>query len=375
MPMRRSLVLLLVAAAAACSGDTDPVFDPSSGASATLVANTARTIIDGIEYEYGCPDFPCPVAQIVTDHINARLWFWLPDGTFTNPAIYLTVLRTPVQMKVVPDEEEINPPPPPPAPKQPWLDGPTEVLGQILPPINQLTCGGFDLDLISPDGGTWEFVSGTIRYQYVTFNASTQEWEVTGAASNTPLGATAWSELLAGTYRLYPPFPNLEYYAIFTVNLKRGTATAQVTHELLCHKNLPPAPPPAPSLDGPTQYVGSRIQPVRNLVCRNVELELISPDQGSWDFVSGTQKLEFYAWDPVKRMFVSTGNFATTALSTTAWSQLLGGTYTLDPVVFTGPYYATFTVTVSRGAFQHTLTHTAACGGTDFLEMLGVAGS
>jgi len=372
MPMRRSLVLLLVAAAA-CSGDRGPVFEPASGASATILPNTARTTIDGIDYEYGCPDFPCPVTALVTQHINAGLWFWLPDGTFTHRAIYLMVLRAPVQMKIVPDEEEINPPPPPPTPTQPSLEGPTEVLGQILPPINQLTCGGFDLDLISPDGGSWDFVTGTITYQYVTFNATTQEWEETGASSNVPFGADAWQRLLAGTYRLYPPFPNTEYYARFTANLRRGTTTVQVTHELLCHQDLPPAPPPAPSLDGPTTIVGTRIQPVRNLVCTGVELELISPDQGPWDFVSGNEVLEFYAWDPVKRMFVSTGNSATTPLDSDDWDDLLGGTYVLDPVVFTGPYFATFNVTLERGAFQHTVSHTLACGGSDFLDMTGIA--
>jgi hypothetical protein len=369
--MRRSLVLLLVAAAA-CSGDRETVFDPTIGASADLLPNTATVVIGGVEYEYGCPDFPCPVTAIVTQHINSGQWFWLPDGTFTHRAIYLTILRVPVQMKVVPDEEEINPPPTP-TPKQPYLDGPTEVLGRILPTINQLTCGEFDLDLISPDGGSWDFVSGTITYQYVTFNPTTQEWEPTGQSSNVPFGAEAWANLLAGTYRLYPPFPNLEYYALFTAKLKRGTTTVQVTHELLCHKDVPPAPPPAPSLDGPTQILGKRPPPVKNLICTGVELELISPDQGPWDFVSGSQVLEFYAWDPVKRMFVSTGNSTTTPLDSDDWDDLLDGEYTTDPIIFTGPYFATFNITLERGPFQHTVSHRLACGGEDFLDMLGIA--
>jgi hypothetical protein len=192
--MRRSL-LFLVLAAAACGDNAAPVIEPTSAALNTAPPSTALVTLGGVQYEYGCPDFPCPVLSIVTDQINAGNWFWMPPGTFNTPAIYLVVLRTPVKLRT-PQPPIVKPPIITPTPVNPSLSGPTDLLGQILPPVNQVSCGNFKLTLTSPDGGPWEFVTGNILYEYVAYNPITTSWQPTGSSSNVAFGATAWSELL-----------------------------------------------------------------------------------------------------------------------------------------------------------------------------------
>jgi len=364
--MRKFLAISMLVLAA-CS-DAPAMTEPVAANSVPSGAMTATTVINGVTYEYGCPDFPCPITQIVVDHIENHLWFWMPPGTFAKPTIYLYILKTPVQLRQVAPTTVIEPPVIQPPPPPPTLTGPTIVVGKVFGPLSQITCDHFSLSLVSPDGGPWDFVTGQVTYEYGSVDSYTAVFTPNGNSSVVGFNWAAWNQLLAGTYTLYPPFPNTEYRAHFKANLERGTNTATVEHTFVCRKAPPPAPP-APTLSGPTGILGQRASKTSPFVCSNVLFTLVSPDGGPWTFVSGLRKIEFYMFDMIQNKWVLNGNSQTASVTSTGWQQLLAGTYAINPGVPSGPYKATFTITLARSPFQHTLTHSVDCGGPDFFDL------
>jgi hypothetical protein len=306
------------------------------------------------------------VTPLVLDHISRELYFWLPAGTLPKPAIYLYVLRTPVQLHAVTPPTIVVPPQ---TPTDPSLTGPSVVQGYAFGPMAQIICGSVPYSLEVPDQGVWDFASGEVYYEYLQWNASQSAWVKTGQTSIVPLTDQAWAQIVAGTFALIPPVGDRAYYATVSAELMRGAYETTVSHMLLCAKQVPtpPAIPPAPSIDGPTEYVGARPSPaIGNLVCSLIGLTLTSPDSGPWNFVSGERFMEFMRFNPPTQSFVLNGQTRTDALSPTDWQNLLNGTYTIDLQAKSGPYFFTFTVVVERGQYQHTLTHTAVCGGKDY---------
>lgn len=362
--MRRSLILLpTLLLSMACGDAGQAILEPVSVAS----PNPANAIVsvDGAQYEIGCPDYPCPVSPLVLQHIADKRYFWLPPGTFTWPAIYLYILKVPVQLRPVTQPTVVRTPTAPPP--EPDLIGPGELIGEPSGANALVVCSNVPLSLNIPDAGTWDFVSGDIEYEYVTWNAASASWVSTGQVDEVPFGNVAWSEMLAGTFQLMPPKGNMDYNATFVVRLQRGTYKVTVSHTLLCaRQSVTLAEPPAPSLTGPTDYRGTRDNPERSLVCTAIGVTLISPDGGPWDFVAGSRTLEFVAYDPLARSFILSGVTQTDALSPSDWQSLLAGTYVVDLQARTAPFYMTFTVTVERGSYQHTISHRAVCGGPDF---------
>jgi hypothetical protein len=367
--MRKSLVLLVLLAA--CGQDAETVFEPQSASLVNLPSSTARMWIDETEYEYGCPTFPCPVSPLVKQQVDAGNWFILPSGQgpTKGPVIYLYALRTPIQLRR-PAEGPIDPPIIQPI--KPQLSGPAAVLAKRLAISGQLTCSPVKLNLYAPDGGTWDFVSGDIKSTHVKYDQNSNSWVNTSptVTETWTLVMQQWNQILAGTWTFFVKKADQEFRAVVTVTLARGNVQHTLTHTVLCHM-APPPPPPAPELSGPQTIFGRRPQPVLQLVCPDVDLDLYAPDGGSWSFQSGSRSLAIYNWDSVKKLFVASGQVINSSLSSGDWAGLLAGTYDVDPVIFTGPYLATFTVTVNRGVWVHTVSHTVACGGDDFIAQFG----
>lgn len=349
----RKLTLFAVLLAAAC-GDGQDVLEPQAADLQNNPPTTATIAIQGVVWEYGCPDFPCPVLPIVQQHINAGHWFWMPQSQTSRPSIYLPALRVVVPLRTHKETPIIDPPiiNPPPTPA---LSGPAKITGRILPPVDQVVCSGFKLNLTN--GSQWQFSTGTITYQYVEFNPATQQWEPTGLTSVVPFGASAWAAMLNGSYGLYPPFGNMEYNAIITANLVSGTFKATVDHTFLCHLPPPPAPP-APTLDGPDHVFGGMNWP--NVQCP-VQLTLDSPDQGPWTFVSGRETIHFLKWDFQLDNHVRTGQNVSKDLSGSDWDQLLNGGYLAVPGVVIPAHEIVYEITVARGPYTFDLTHTLKC--------------
>ena len=99
-------------------------------------------------------------------------------------------------------------------------------------------------------------------------------------------------------------------------------------------------------------------------------MTLISPDNGPWDFVDGQRLIEFLGYEPVKKALVKNGQTVTSTLTPTDWQQLLDGTYMLHPGARSGSYYATFSFTVRRDTYVHSLSYTVVCGGPDYFSMM-----
>lgn len=171
--MRRSLILLpTLLLSMACGDAGQAILEPVSVAS----PNPANAIVsvDGAQYEIGCPDYPCPVSPLVLQHIADKRYFWLPPGTFTWPAIYLYILKVPVQLRPVTQPTVVRTPTAPPP--EPDLIGPGELIGEPSGANALVVCSNVPLSLNIPDAGTWDFVSGDIEYEYVTWNAASASW-------------------------------------------------------------------------------------------------------------------------------------------------------------------------------------------------------
>lgn len=360
--MRRSMFILPLLVAAACGEEAQDILDPIAS-NALVPTTTAVVIVDGGQYTIGCPNFPCPVTPLVLEHIANGKYFWLPSGTFPKPTIYLFVLKVPVQLDAVPTPTIVTPPTSPPAPE---LTGPAIVQGYPLGAMAQVVCSNIPYALNAPDQGPWDFVNGEIYLDYVTWNATQNQWVSTGQSSIIPFSSVAWGQMLGGTFRTIAAIGNRDYYATVSATLKRGSFQTTVSHKLLCSRQGPPAViPPAPSIDGETEYHGTRTSPTSgNLVCSAIGVTLTSPDNGPWSFVSGERFLEFTKFNG--QTFVLNGVTRTDPFSAADWQDLLDGTYVIDLQMSAPPYFFTFNVILERGQYQHTVTHRAVCGGPDY---------
>jgi len=362
--MRRTLVLVTLLVLGACGENAQEILDPVVANSQAPPAANAVVTVDGSQYTIGCPNYPCPVAPIVVDLIAKKSYMWMPAGMYRYPAIYVYGVNTVVKLMPVPDPSIL---PPPIEPPSPYLDGPTKFTGMPLAGTSQVSCSDIGLTLTIPDNGTWDFVSGELDYDYVRWSAAANDWVSAGPMSIVPFSYVVWGRMLAGTFRTIPPVGGLDYYVTVAVTLKRGTFTKFVSHKLLCARQAAPVVPPTPSLSGPGQYLGTRPTPaIGNLVCSNIGASLISPDNGSWAFMSGERLIEFLRFDTPSGTWVKNGTSRTDALSATDWQDLLAGTYQVNLNTRSGPYSMTFSAMVQRGQYVHTISYQADCGGPDF---------
>lgn len=339
---------------------------------------TATAVIDGKEYTYGCPDFPCPVLSIVTEQIDAGKYFWTaPVGGM--PTIYLYVLQTPVKLHIVTQDGDIMPPEVEPVP--PAINGPAEMLGAFLPPINQLVCQGVALNLVSPDNGPWDFVRGQLVLGYM--DDSGEGYAESGVTTVVPLGERNWNDLLAGVYAMYPPVPGTPAYHVnFSATLRRvvGEKTYEfpVEHDMMCgsEEYFAPKPPPDPSLTGPEYVKGTRLHD-RGLVCNEFALQLVAPDEGEWYYESGEMVLEYMRWGADLHRLVPTGRTTVRTMGSDMWDQLLNGNYFLKPGLDNAnalAYRVTVHGIVSRDyrdrEWTATVGHSFMCVGPDLYDML-----
>lgn len=367
-----ALAVLLLGACGPEEASREALLEPAADMAMTP-ASTATAVIEGRTYTYGCPDFPCPVLDIVTDHINRGLFFWMTpvEG---RPRIYLPVLRTPVLLTLFTKPDTIFPPIVV-EPEAPSLDGPTELRGDFVPPVNQLVCRDFTLELISPDLGPWRFVRGEMMLDYM--KDSYEGWIPSGYTSLMPFGEDAWSQLLNGDYAIYSPFPSPPAYGVhFSVLVQRTVGDHPfeytVEHEMMCGTDeyYEPKPPPEPRLTGPEMVKGKKY-PDLGIVCRNFTLELRSEDEGQWDFVAGDMRLEYLKWRHDLRRWVPTGETTTRTLGPDMWWQLLHGTYVLKPANrHAMAYITTVSATVERmyrgQEWSFPVQHTFTCAGPEY---------
>jgi hypothetical protein len=349
---------MLLAILAGCSQDANNAVDPM----ATDLMPTHATewiAIQGQSYEYGCPTYPCPVNDLVKSHIDMGRWFWLPDGLFGKPAIYLTVLQTPVQLRM----KTVDPPPPPPFLKlDPGLTGPTSMLGVRMEPLGQLACMKVQLAIVSPDGRSWEFVSGQRELAYEG-----------GGTQVVPLFRSDWDQLTAGMYGIYPGYGTPPYDATFSVKVRTSDMDEHVLDHAMACLDAEEPEPEDPWLTGPENWKG-RLLPDMGLVCRDFETELISPDGGPWAFRDGQLLLEYLRWGPDLQAWVKMGSTTTYTLDPGDWDALLEGDYMIKPKMSSVAYHATFTATVGRevgvASVDRPVKHRMTCVGPDMWDML-----
>lgn len=352
------MMLLLVLSA--CSRDAK-VEDPA-GPEMAVAPAVATVVLNDVTYEYGCPDFPCPVMPIVTEHINKGLYFWMEPGTFHHEAIYLYVLRTPVMMRRV----TILPPPDTGSLKlPPFLTGPEAMTGAWMAPLDQLACTGVKLTLNSPDGREWNFVSGE---RILAFRYYGNGQPGLAAPMITPVFATDWDHLVAGHYGVYPGYGTPPYDATFNItvrNVVEGVVEEHVvSHTFACNEPEGPAPP-APYLTGPEVVTGDMLPDV-GLVCSDFELTLVSPDGGEWYYDEGEIFLEYLRWGPDLKKWIPTGETSTIAMTPEIWDRVLNGTYAIMPANRSAhAYRVTFSGGVERDVqgreYYHEVGHKMLC--------------
>jgi hypothetical protein len=346
--------------------------------SAVVMAATATAMISGVEYTYGCPDWPCPVLPIVAEQIAFGRYFWLPLGTFGRPAIYLTVLKTPVLLRL--EKEDIKPSPP----TDPYLTGPEEMLGAYGPPINQLVCENVALQLHSPDLGDWDFVSGSVGT--LSMKESGGSWIHYGLPGTESVSAADFQEMLEGTYDVRSTFGNIAAYeATFKATMQRvtwqGIYEAEVEHSLVCgtsdyfedDEDEEEEPPPAPYLVGGVKVRGTR-GPDLGLVCTNYDIALVSPDEGPWAYVNGEITLQNLRWGSDLKRWIPVGEeYDFMYLDATRWDQMLSSSIAVwpdDPEVLA--YRVIINGEVSRQGISQLWTfpveHSFLCLGPDFYD-------
>jgi hypothetical protein len=329
---------------------------------------TAVTVIGGIEYTYGCPDWPCPVLPIVTAEIESGRFFWLPAGTFAKPAIYLTALRTPVMLRR--DTKDIKPEPP----TDPYLTGPEELHGAYAPPINQLVCENVDLVLHVPDYGVWDFVSGSVRT--LALAETSAGWGHYGLVNTESLSTVDFRDLLEGTYDVRSAYGNIAAYeATFVATMRRmvgdKTYEAEVEHSLICGTS-DYFEPEAPYLTGPEKVLGWRGHDL-GLICRNFEMDLVSPDGGVWNYVWGKVILDYLRWGEDLHTWIPTGKKTVRWMNTYAWNQMLADAYEIRPKDTKAvAYRVTVKGVVERQGmnreWSYPVQHSFLCLGPDFYD-------
>ncbi len=366
-----SVVLLLALLPAACSRDAWSGEDPTSPAM-SLAPGANTVVISGVTYEYGCPDFPCPAMPIVTEHINKGRFMWMPSSPASRPTIYLYVLRLPVQLRL--------PTPPPhedtlPSLKlAPYLTGPEAMTGSWMAPDDQLSCLRVHLTLNSPDGRDWDFVSGE---RVLNFGSWYDGERMTSMpAMRTPIARTEWGFLMDGSYGIYPGYGSPPYDAVFTATVRTyagGTEAHVVSATVRCNEPEVPAPP-APSLVGDDLVKGKWTGFLWNLqlVCRDVNFDLIVPDEMPWYYDAGSITFDYLRydhghWDTLHKTTVATMNSST-------WQSVLSGNYDSYPLFrnLWLPYDAyrvtvggTVERTVHHREFQNEVEHTFVCVAPD----------
>jgi hypothetical protein len=371
-----SVVALALVLLGGCSPEreTEQPMEPS----AVVMAATATAVISGVEYTYGCPDWPCPVLPIVAQEIAFGRYFWLPLGTFAKPAIYLTVLKTPVLLRL--ETEDIKPPPP----TDPYLTGPEEMLGAYGPPINQLVCENVALQLHSPDLGVWDFVSGSVGT--LSMKETSGAWIYYGLPGTESLSEEDFQALLQGTYDVRSTFGNIAAYeATFKATMQRvtwqGIYQAEVEHSLVCgtsdyfdddEDEEEEEPPPAPYLIGPVKVRGTR-GPDLGLVCKNFDISLVSPDEGPWAYEEGEITLQYLHWGSDLNKWLPTGETSEIYLNAASWDQMLGGSLAVWPDDRDVLAYRVFiNGIVSREGMSQLWTfpveHSFLCLGPDFFD-------
>jgi hypothetical protein len=339
------------------------------------MAATATVTIDSREYTYGCPDWPCPVLPIVAEHIAIGYYFWLPAGTFAKPAIYLIALRTPVQLRLAPPPPIIIEPP------APYLTGPEKMLGAYAPPRNQLVCENVALQLNVPDKGPWDFVSASLRL--VDMERTVLGLSRFGSPTTESLTNVNFIDLLEGTYDVRSSYGNIPAYeATFTANLSRRMGDrmyeATVEHTLLCATPDPPEPEPeAPYLTGPERVRGTRY-PDRGLVCRNFDIDLVSPDEGPWAYKEGELTVEYLRWGSDLAIWIPTGFTSEWYMEARSWDAMLDDAYEIWPEDRKAVAYR---VTIEGSVFRtgidrewvFPVEHSFLCLGPDFYDMYDFA--
>ena len=290
-----ALAVLLLGACGPEATSRGGLLEPAADM-ATQPASTATATIDGKEYTYGCPNFPCPVLELVTEHIERGLFFWLtPIGG--QERIYLYVLTWPVVMTPV---EKDPLPPIVIEPDAPSLTGPVELHGRFYPPMNVLVCRDFTLELISPDGGLWSFMRGEMTFEYM--KDSEAGWIASGETALVPFGAGVWSQLLSGEYVMlstvaFPPAYDVHFNVLLQRKVGDQSFEYTVEHELMCgsEEYYEPEPPPEARLTGPEMVKGRKypdLYPDLGIVCKNFDLELNCEGEAEWAYAGGQMVLE-----------------------------------------------------------------------------------
>jgi len=348
-----SLAILFVALVGCGPDDAKTSVDPMATDLMPTHA-TETVVIDGASYVYGCPDYPCPVTDLVKNQIEGGNWFWMPSNGYSAPMIYLYSLQTPVKLRPVTGD----PPPPPPFVKiDPYLTGPSTMEGTRLAD-QQLACLNVGLAIMSPDGRSWQFQNGQRRL--VFGNGSTAETYVFG---------TDWGYLAAGMYGVYPGPETTGYDVEFSIKVVGADGESMMLgHSMRCEDPTPPEPM-APALVGPVAAVGE-MMPETGLICRSFDLDLESPDGGPWSFMSGTMTLTYMRWGYDVGKWIDLGWPKTVVrMGGDMWSGLLNGRYTIVPKMASLAYQASFEATVRRVAgttiFDNPVDHKMMCATPD----------
>jgi hypothetical protein len=355
---------VLVALMAGCGPDADTNAVDPLATDLTPVGMVEKVVIGGVEYAYGCPDFPCPVLDMVKSHVDAGWWMWMPQGAYEQPTIYLYRLSTGIRLRVPVKEAD---PPPPFLKIDPVLEGPETMMGTRLPD-GQLACLQVGLKIVSADGRPWKFLSGE---RLLTFDDE--------STLRTGLFKPDWGYLDGDLYGIYPG-PGLKggYDARFLIRvLGEDGRDKALYHSMRCedpNPPEPPVPPPPPQLTGPEVVRGERL-PDKGLVCRDFELEVVSPDEGPWDFVSGRSILTYLRWGWDRQEWIKLDRKRTIKpLGPDKWYQLLHGNYMTVPTEFSTTYYAVFEALVRREVgetvYDHEIEHRFVCVGPDLWDRL-----
>jgi hypothetical protein len=353
---------------------------------------TATVTIDGTTFEYGCPDYPCPVTALVKDHADRGKFFWMEPSPFPVPAIYLIVLSTPVKLRA----EPVLPPPPPPFLKlAPALNGPDELMGERMGPNQELVCRNINLAIESMDGRDWMFISAGRTIRLLDWDWGTDSWVATATATSMQsyVNHAEWSQLERGYYGLHPGVASTTYDATFDVIVETGNEGERetISHTLRCTDPVPPEPPEPlkPYLTGPEMVRGEWQKgghwwwPTYRLTCSDLDLELVSPDGGPWALVpNGELEIKYLNWDSFRKQWEHHPIYwwpTTINFGVSDWNMMLAHDYTIVPPItehsksldgYKGMVTVTVIRTVGSTDYEHTLRHDFKCVAPDLYDHL-----
>ena len=201
-------------------------------------------------------------------------------------------------------------------------------------------------------------------------------WVTNGTAWTVPLYGTDWEHLVAGYYGVYPGYGTSPYEAMFTVTVRsEDLETRTLSHGMMCEDAVPPEPP-APTLTGP-EVVKGTLMPDRGLVCSGFELTLVSPDEGPWDFLSGTYVMDPVRWSGDAGKWISLGKQSVHTLNADDWYNAQQGAHKLESKNNFTAYYTTFFTSVRRAVgsyvYDHQLSHKLLCVAPEYYPAKGPA--